>query len=58
LTINRREALADAQTRNWFTDLGCDVFSGSPAEFGKFVASKPTCARVSKFAGINALPFL
>jgi tripartite-type tricarboxylate transporter receptor subunit TctC len=30
-------ALADAATRKRFTDLGCDVFTGSPADFDKFI---------------------
>ena len=31
-------ALADAKTQKRFTDLGCAVFSGSPADFGNFIA--------------------
>jgi tripartite-type tricarboxylate transporter receptor subunit TctC len=33
-------ALADAKMRERLTDLGCAVFSGSPADFGKFIADE------------------
>ena len=38
-------ALADVATRKRFTDLGCNVFTGSPADFEKFIAPKPTNGR-------------
>ncbi len=56
-TINKQvnAALADAATRKRFTDLGCDVFTGSPADFGKFIqAETDKWAKVIAFAGIKA----
>jgi tripartite-type tricarboxylate transporter receptor subunit TctC len=48
-------ALADPQTKKRFTDLGCDVFTGSPADFGKFMQSETEkWAKVIQFAGIKA----
>jgi tripartite-type tricarboxylate transporter receptor subunit TctC len=48
-------ALADAATRKRFTDLGCNVFTGSPADFEKFIrAETDKWAKVVKFAGIKA----
>jgi hypothetical protein len=36
------------------TDLGCAVFAGSPADFGKFIAEETEkWAKVVKFAGIK-----
>ncbi len=56
-TINKQvnAALADPATRKRFTDLGCDVFTGSPADFGKFIAAETDkWAKVIQFAGIKA----
>jgi tripartite-type tricarboxylate transporter receptor subunit TctC len=48
-------ALADPAMRKRFTDLGCDVFTGSPADFGKFIAVETAkWAKVIAFAGIKA----
>ena len=43
------------QMRKRFTDLGCDVFTGSPADFEKFIVSETEkWEKVIKFAGIKA----
>jgi tripartite-type tricarboxylate transporter receptor subunit TctC len=48
-------ALADPKTRRRFTELGCDVFTGSPADFEKFIESETDkWAKVIKFAGVKA----
>jgi tripartite-type tricarboxylate transporter receptor subunit TctC len=48
-------ALADAVVRQRLLDLGCAVFAGSPADFGKFIADETEkWARVIKVAGIKA----
>jgi len=48
-------ALADPKMRRRFTELGCDVFTGSPADFEKFVESETDkWAKVIKFAGVKA----
>jgi tripartite-type tricarboxylate transporter receptor subunit TctC len=48
-------ALADPETRKRFTDLGCEVFTGSPADFEKFIVSETEkWEKVIKFAGIKA----
>jgi tripartite-type tricarboxylate transporter receptor subunit TctC len=48
-------ALADPGMRQRLTDLGCGVFSGSPADFGKFIADQTAkWAKVTKFANIKA----
>jgi tripartite-type tricarboxylate transporter receptor subunit TctC len=48
-------ALADAAMRQRLGDLGCGVFSGSPADFGKFIADETAkWAKVTKFANIKA----
>jgi len=48
-------ALADPAMRKRFTDLGCNVFTGSPAEFGAFIrAETEKWAKVVAFAGIKA----
>ena len=55
--LNRQvnAALADAATRKRFTDLGCNVFTGSPADFEKFIRAEiDKWAKVVKFAGIKA----
>ena len=37
------------------TDLGCAVFAGSPADFGKFIADETEkWGKVIRSAGINA----
>ncbi len=47
-------ALADPATRKRFTDLGCDVFTGSPADFEKFIRNETEkWAKVIKFAGVK-----
>jgi tripartite-type tricarboxylate transporter receptor subunit TctC len=56
-TINKQvnAALADPAMRKRFTDLGCNVFTGSPADFGKFIAAETQkWAKVIVFAGIKA----
>jgi tripartite-type tricarboxylate transporter receptor subunit TctC len=48
-------ALADPAMRKRLAALGCGVFTGSPADFGKFIANETKkWARVIKFAGIKA----
>jgi tripartite-type tricarboxylate transporter receptor subunit TctC len=48
-------ALADPTMKTRLTDLGCAVFAGSPADFGKFIADETEkWAKVVKFAGIKA----
>ena len=48
-------ALADPKMRQRFTELGCDVFTGSPADFEKFVENETDkWAEVIKFAGVKA----
>jgi tripartite-type tricarboxylate transporter receptor subunit TctC len=48
-------ALADPKMRRRFTELGCDVFTGSPMDFEKFVESETDkWAKVIKFAGVKA----
>ena len=47
-------ALADPTMKTRLTDLGCAVFAGSPADFGKFIAEETEkWAKVVKFAGIK-----
>jgi tripartite-type tricarboxylate transporter receptor subunit TctC len=56
-TLNKQvnAALAEPKTRQRFTDLGCAVFAGSPADFGKFIRSETDkWAKVIQFAGIKA----
>jgi tripartite-type tricarboxylate transporter receptor subunit TctC len=56
-TLNKQvnAALADPAMRKRFTDLGCGVFTGSPADFAKFIDSETgKWAKVIKFAGIKA----
>jgi tripartite-type tricarboxylate transporter receptor subunit TctC len=51
-TINA--GLADPQLKAHLVDIGCAVFAGSPADFGKFVASETEkWTKVVKFAGIK-----
>ena len=48
-------ALADPTKKTRLTDLGCAVFAGSPADFGKFIADETEkWAKVVRFAGIKA----
>jgi tripartite-type tricarboxylate transporter receptor subunit TctC len=48
-------ALADPTMKTRLTDLGCAVFAGSPADFGKFITDETEkWAKVVKFAGIKA----
>jgi tripartite-type tricarboxylate transporter receptor subunit TctC len=47
--------LTDAGVRKRLDDLGCNVFSGSPDDFGRFVAAETDkWAKVIKFANIKA----
>jgi tripartite-type tricarboxylate transporter receptor subunit TctC len=47
-------ALADPNMKKRLTDLGCAVFAGSPADFGKFIADETEkWGKVVKFAGIK-----
>ena len=56
-TLNKQinAALADPKLRQRLTELGCEVFTGSPADFAKFIANETEkWAKVVKFAGIKA----
>jgi tripartite-type tricarboxylate transporter receptor subunit TctC len=56
-TLNKEinAALADAKTKARLTDLGCGIFAGSPADFGKFIADETEkWTKVIDFAGIKA----
>jgi tripartite-type tricarboxylate transporter receptor subunit TctC len=56
-TLNKEinAALADAKTKERLTDLGCRIFAGSPADFGKFIADETEkWTKVIEFAGIKA----
>jgi tripartite-type tricarboxylate transporter receptor subunit TctC len=56
-TLNKQvnAGLADANVRKRLDDLGCNVFSGTPDDFGKFVAAETDkWAKVVKFANIKA----
>jgi tripartite-type tricarboxylate transporter receptor subunit TctC len=56
-TLNKQvnAALADPAMRKRFTDLGCGVFTGSPADFEKFIrAETQKWAKVIRFARIKA----
>jgi tripartite-type tricarboxylate transporter receptor subunit TctC len=47
--------LAESGIKQRLTDLGCGVFAGSPADFGKFIADETEkWAKVIKVAGIKA----
>ena len=47
--------LADAKTRKRLDDLGCRVFAGSPADFGKFIAGETDkWTKVVRTAGLRA----
>ena len=48
-------ALADPATRQRLDALGCGVFAGTPADFGKFIAAETDkWAKVVQFANIKA----
>jgi tripartite-type tricarboxylate transporter receptor subunit TctC len=48
-------ALVDPDMRKRLDDLGCDVFSGTPADFGKFIAEETQkWAKLNKVANIKA----
>jgi tripartite-type tricarboxylate transporter receptor subunit TctC len=48
-------ALADPKMRQRFTELGCGVFTGSPADFEKFIVNETEkWAKVIQFAGVKA----
>jgi tripartite-type tricarboxylate transporter receptor subunit TctC len=56
-TLNKQinAALADPTMRQRFTELGCGVFTGSPADFQKFIANETEkWEKVIKFAGVKA----
>jgi tripartite-type tricarboxylate transporter receptor subunit TctC len=47
-------ALSDPTIKGRLTDLGCNVFAGSPTDFGKFIADETEkWAKLIKFAGIK-----
>ena len=47
--------LADPKMKSRRSDLGCNIFAGSPADFGKFIADETEkWAKVVTFAGIKA----
>ncbi len=51
-TVNA--ALADPATKQRFVDIGCAVFSGTPADFEKFIVDETAkWAKVVKFADIK-----
>ena len=54
-TLNKQvnAALADPATRKRFTDLGCDVFTGSPADFEKLSPTNPRNGRRSSSSPIS-----
>ena len=55
-TLNRtvNAALADPMMRQRLVDLGCAVFAGTPADFGRFIANETAkWAKVVKFADIK-----
>ena len=48
-------ALADPNMKKRLTDLGCAVFAGSPADFGKFIADETEkWGKVVRAANIKA----
>jgi tripartite-type tricarboxylate transporter receptor subunit TctC len=56
-TLNKQinAALADPTMRQRFTELGCGVFTGTPADFQKFIANETEkWEKVIKFAGVKA----
>jgi tripartite-type tricarboxylate transporter receptor subunit TctC len=58
VTLLNREinaGLADDKIKQRLTDLGCLIFAGTPADFGKFIADETDkWAKVIKFAGMKA----
>jgi tripartite-type tricarboxylate transporter receptor subunit TctC len=57
-TLNKEvnAALADPTMKARLTDLGCDVFAGSPSDFGTFIAKETEkWAKVVKFASIKPM---
>jgi tripartite-type tricarboxylate transporter receptor subunit TctC len=56
-TLNKQinAALADPTMKARLAALGCNVFAGTPADFGKFIANETEkWAKVIKFAGVKA----
>ena len=56
-TLNKQinAALADPTMRQRLTELGCGVFSGTPADFHKFIVNETEkWEKVIKFAGVKA----
>ena len=56
-TLNKQvnAGLVDANVKARLNDLGCNIFGGSPADFGKFIADETEkWAKVIQFAGIKA----
>ena len=56
-TLNKQinAALADPKMRQRLTELGCGVFSGTPADFQKFIVNETDkWEKVIKFAGVKA----
>jgi tripartite-type tricarboxylate transporter receptor subunit TctC len=52
-TVNA--ALVDANMKKRLDDLGCDIFSGTPADFGRFIAEETQkWAKLNKVANIKA----
>jgi len=48
-------ALANALVKTRMAELGSDIFTGSPADFGKLIAEETEkWAKVVKFAGLKA----
>jgi len=55
--LNRaiNDGLADTKFKSRFTDLGAEIFSGSPAEFGRFIVDyTEKWAPVIRAAGIKS----
>ncbi len=55
-TLNKQinAALSDPKTKQRFDDLGCAVFTGSPADFERFIAAETEkWAKVINYAGIK-----
>jgi len=56
-TLNKQinRGLADPDVKKRLVDLGCNVLTGSPADFAKFIANETEkWAKVIKFTGIKA----
>jgi tripartite-type tricarboxylate transporter receptor subunit TctC len=55
LNVEVNATIADAKLKSRFADLGATVFSGSPADFGNFIAADiEKWAKVIRAAGIKA----